>query len=91
MIKWLKSKIINRSPRFSKPIVVIVIFLNYWFANRVLDIFLEVEKEPGLLIGAWFGFTVGELFLLARLKIKGDESEKDGVKNEDKLEKEAVE
>lgn len=82
MITRLKEWKKNRQPRFSKPIVAIVIALNYWFANRVLNIYSEVESEPTVLIGAWFAFTVGELFLLSRIKIKGDEMEKEGVKDE---------
>lgn len=81
MIRWIKNKIKNREkPRFSKAIVTLVVLLNTLFAISVLYIFYKIESEPVTLIGAWFAFTTGELFLLS--KIKRDEI-KEGDKNED--------
>lgn len=55
---------------FSKKIVGLVLFLNIIFTAAVLYIFLKVGNEPMTLIGAWFAFTTGELWLLAGIKKK---------------------
>lgn len=67
---------------YSKLIVMLVIILNVWFADRVLKAFETVGAEPITLIGAWFAFTVGELFLLSSIK-KTKEKKGKGEKNED--------
>ena len=51
--------------KFSKWIVALVVLLNAVFAGAVLFVFLRVGSEPTALIAAWFGFTTGELWLLA--------------------------
>lgn len=56
--------------RFSKLIVALVIALNSAFTMAVLYIFLRVGSEPTVLIGAWFTFTTGELWMLSTLKKK---------------------
>lgn len=53
---------------FSKKIVTLVILLNSLFTAAVLYIFAKTSHEPTALIAAWFGFTTGELWLLARIK-----------------------
>lgn len=54
--------------QFSKWIVSLVILLNTSFAAAVLYIFLQIGQEPTILIGAWFAFTTGELWLLSTIK-----------------------
>jgi len=54
--------------KFSKAIVSLVILLNAAFAVAVLFIFYRIGVEPVTLIGAWFAFTTGELWLLATIK-----------------------
>ena len=54
--------------RFSKFIVALVIFLNVSFAAAVLFVFLRIGSEPTTLVAAWFAFTTGELWLLAKIK-----------------------
>jgi len=66
--------------KFSKIIVALVVILNTFFATAVLYVFLKVGSEPTALIAAWFGFTTGELWLLANIKknktkIGGNENE----------------
>lgn len=56
--------------RFSKLIVSLIILLNVLFTVGVLYVFLRVGNEPSILIGAWFAFTTGELWLLATIKKK---------------------
>lgn len=56
------------SSKFSKFIVAIVILLNASFSLGVLYVFVRVGSEPTALIAAWFSFTVGELWLLAKIK-----------------------
>lgn len=53
---------------FSKKIVTLVIILNSAFTASVLYVFAKTSAEPTALIAAWFGFTTGELWLLARIK-----------------------
>lgn len=54
--------------KYSKFIVALVILLNTIFTAAVLYVFLRVGTEPTTLIGAWFAFTTGELWLLAGIK-----------------------
>ena len=54
--------------RFSKIIIALVILLNTLFATGCLYAFLKVGSEPITLIGCWFGFTTGELWMLANIK-----------------------
>lgn len=56
--------------KFSKIIVALVILLNVAFTAAVLYIFLKIGSEPITLIGCWFAFTTGELWLLATIKKK---------------------
>lgn len=67
--------------RFSKVIVTAVIILNILFTAAVLYVFLKVGSEPMALIGGWFGFTTGELWMLSSIK-KSKVNKKDGVNNE---------
>lgn len=66
--------------RFSKLIVTAVVVLNIFFTIAVLFVFLKVGSEPVTLIGCWFGFTTGELWMLST--IKKTKVKKDGVNNE---------
>lgn len=71
----LKKKQKKKS-RFSKFVVTLVILLNVVFTATVLYVFLRVGSEPTVLIGSWFTFTTGELWMLAGIKkkkIKEDE------------------
>ena len=54
--------------KFSSLIVILIIGMNMWFTDRVLDAFEKVGSEPAILIGAFFAFTTGELWLLANIK-----------------------
>jgi hypothetical protein len=63
--------------RFSKAIVSLVIMLNVIFSAAVLFVFLKIGSEPMTLIGAWFAFTTGELWLLAGIKKKEVEKQSD--------------
>ena len=56
--------------KFSKIIVSLVILLNVLFTTGALYVFLKVGSEPMTLIGCWFAFTTGELWLLATIKKK---------------------
>ena len=51
--------------KFSKKIVALVVLLNTGFAGAVLYLFLRTGSEPMTLIGCWFTFTTGELWLLS--------------------------
>lgn len=54
--------------KFSSAIVSLVILLNVLFAAAVLYVFLQTGSEPMTLVGCWFAFTTGELWLLASIK-----------------------
>lgn len=54
--------------KFSKYIVSLVVFLNVAFVVAVLYIFFRVGSEPVALIGAWFAFSTGELWMLSSIK-----------------------
>ena len=68
LIKLKKRQ--KKKGRFSKFIVTLVILLNVIFTAAVLYIFLQVGSEPQVLIGAWFAFTTGELWMLSSIKKK---------------------
>ena len=63
--------------KFSKIIVSLVILLNVLFTVGVLYVFLRVGNEPSILIGAWFAFTTGELWMLSSIKKKEINNEGD--------------
>lgn len=69
--------------KYSKVIVLLIILLNVAFTSAVLWTYFHKGTEPVVLIGAFFGFTTGELFLIAGIKKKEikSESEKE-IKNE---------
>lgn len=71
--------------KFSKWIVSLIILLNVFFSIGVLFVFFKVGSEPSMLIGAWFAFTTGELWMLASIK------KKEVNLDEDKLETETFE
>lgn len=54
--------------KFSKAIVTAVVLLNTIFTAAVLYVFLKVGTEPVTLIGCWFAFTTGELWMLSSIK-----------------------
>ena len=56
--------------KFSKLIISTVIVLNILFTAAVLYVFLKTSAEPSALVVAWFGFTTGELWMLASIKKK---------------------
>jgi hypothetical protein len=64
--------------KFSKGIVTLVILLNVAFTVAVLYTFLKIGSEPMTLIGCWFAFTTGELWLLAGIKKRKIEKPKNG-------------
>lgn len=54
--------------KFSKLVVAAVIILNIIFTAAVLFVFLKTSSEPMTLIGCWFAFTTGELWMLSSIK-----------------------
>ena len=76
----------NKKKEFSKAIVSLVVFLNAIFTMAVLYVFLKVGSEPVTLIGSWFAFTTGELWMLT--SIKKQKVKKEEKNNEDRLETE---
>lgn len=56
--------------KFSKLIISTVILLNILFTCAVLYVFLKTSAEPAALVVAWFGWTTGELWMLASIKKK---------------------
>ena len=62
--------------KYSKRIVLLIIILNVLFTIGVLAVFYHTGNEPSVLVGAFFGFTTGELWLLSGIKKKKIEKEK---------------
>ena len=71
----------RKKNRFSKAVVALVIFLNILFTAAVLHVFLQTGNEPVTLIGCWFAFTTGELWMLS--SIKKSKVKKEGENSED--------
>lgn len=69
-------RIINRKNKgnFSKKVVISVIILNILFTLAVMYLFLQTGNEPMTLVGAWFSFTTIELWSLASIKKKKEET-----------------
>lgn len=42
--------------------------MNVIFTWKILDVFTQVHSEPTAIVVAWFGFTTGELWMLASIK-----------------------
>lgn len=61
--------------KYSKRIVLLIIILNVLFTIGVLAVFYHTGNEPSVLVGAFFGFTTGELWLLSGIKKKKIEKE----------------
>jgi hypothetical protein len=53
---------------FSKWIIVLVVLMNIIFTSAVLYVFLKTSSEPVALVGAFFAFTTGELWMLSSIK-----------------------
>ena len=70
----------RKKNKFSKAVVALVIFLNILFTIAVLHVFLQTGNEPVTLIGCWFAFTTGELWMLS--SIKKTKVRKEGENNE---------
>ena len=73
MKRWVtklvgKMVLLPLKNKFSNVVVILVIVLNIWFTNKVLNIYVITGTEPIVLIGAWFAFTGGELWLLSGIK-----------------------
>lgn len=58
----------KRKGAFSKAIIALIVIMNTAFTVAVLLVFLKTSQEPVALIGAWFGFTTGELWLTSKIK-----------------------
>jgi hypothetical protein len=59
---------LKSSGKFSKLLILAIVLANIGFTAVVLWMFYATGSEPGVLIGAWFAFTTGELWALATIK-----------------------
>ena len=75
--------------RFSKILIAGIVTANATFTIAVLYIFLVAGSEPVTLIGCWFAFTTGELWMLSSIKKSKVKKEVfiDGNKLETKIDK----
>ena len=68
----MKKKPIKKEKKkkggFSKLIITLVVLMNIIFTSAVLYVFLKTASEPVALVGAWFAFTTGELWMLSSIK-----------------------
>jgi hypothetical protein len=69
----------RKKNRFSKFVVTVVILLNILFTAAVLYVFLQTGSEPVTLIGCWFAFTTGELWMLSSIKKSKVKKEGDDI------------
>ena len=58
----------EKKGEFSKLIITLVVLMNIAFTVAVLYVFLKTASEPVALVGAWFAFTTGELWMLSSIK-----------------------
>lgn len=73
LIKLKKKQ--KKQGRFSKFIVSLVIFLNVIFTLAVLYVFFRTGNEPMTLVGAWFAFTTGELWMLSSIRKRKEDNQ----------------
>ena len=78
----------TKKAQYSKFIVALIVVLNTAFAFSALYVFMQTSSEPSVLIGAWFAFTTGELWILKDIK---KSKIKEGKKDENRLEEKADE
>lgn len=63
--------------KYSKIVVSFIILSNVIFTYKILEVFTQIQEEPVTLIAAWFAFTTGELFALAKIRTKKIDKECD--------------
>lgn len=68
--------------KFSSKVVLLVIVINLWFVKEVIELIRDVSIEPTVLIGSWFAWTTGELWMLKEIKKKKIEKEKESDKHD---------
>ncbi|QJI52467.1 hypothetical protein [Psychrobacillus phage Perkons] len=66
-------------PQYSKLIVMSVILLNILFTVATLFVFMKTGNEPMTLVGCWFAFTTGELWMLSSIKKTKHKKLKDDI------------
>ena len=66
--KFTKKEKKGKKGGFSKLLITLVVLMNIAFTVAVLYVFLKTASEPVALIGAWFAFTTGELWMLSSIK-----------------------
>ncbi len=66
--KPIKKEKKGKKGGFSKLIITLVVLMNIIFTSAVLYVFLKTASEPVALVGAWFAFTTGELWMLSSIK-----------------------
>ena len=66
--KPTKAEKKGKKGEFSKLIITLVVLMNIIFTSAVLYVFLKTASEPVALVGAWFAFTTGELWMLSSIK-----------------------
>lgn len=71
----------KKKNRFSKFVVTLVIVLNILFTSAVLYVFLKTGSEPMTLVGCWFAFTTGELWMLSSIKKSKVKKEGEDLEN----------
>ena len=79
--KTAKNEKKGKKGGFSKAIISLVVLMNIAFTVAVLYVFLKTSSEPVALVGAWFAFTTGELWMLSsikKVKVKKGENENEG-------------
>lgn len=68
--------------KFASFVVLLVIGLNIWFTDKIITLIETTSFEPAVLIGAWFAWTTGELWMLKDIKKKKIEKEKESDKHD---------
>jgi len=79
--KTAKNEKKGKKGGFSKAIISLVVLMNIAFTVAVLYVFLKTSSEPVALVGAWFAFTTGELWMLSsikKVKVKKGDNENEG-------------
>lgn len=82
-----RNNVKKKKSDYSKFIVIFIIVANIIFTYAVLKIFLVTGTEPQFIVSAWFSFTTVELWSLAGIKKKKEETKQKEIRYTDTVDK----
>jgi len=69
--------------KFSKGLIVLIVLSNMVAAGISFWLFAKTGGEPVATLGVWFGFSTGELWIMATVKKAKIKNSKEGAGNDE--------